>query len=469
MLCCERARSKHRAVFFPFHPYSSCNFILRPTFLLFLGILEVLPHTTAMADLNEKEAEIYDRQIRLWGVDAQKRIRDSRVLVVTLGALGTEVVKNLVLAGLSIAVSDQHPVTEADLGTCFFLQREDLGKGLDKATAALPRIQEMNTLVSVTVQPKSVSALSDEELKSYNLIIHCGGCPAPSAAPTAEEILASSAANAASTIKEQIALSDRCHALSVPVIIGALCGLWGFFASDLGPRHSYLRETYREEKDGTAVMVHKPAEMLFPALSRVVLESSFKRVWPQKKNFPFYPWAGECIQDKVRRFSCFLSPSCHYSPSFYSSLVPFLSSCAAFCEVAALSASASSSSSSSPSSSLTTAAVLEKVQARCASAGVAVPTQTQVASAARAFVESFGVSLLPVAACIGGVLGNEALKATTKMAEPICQLFLFDAFEGLGGICFKAEGLTEEGGESGAAAGKAAAAGVEGSTAIELD
>lgn len=32
-------------------------------------------------ELTEDEAELYDRQIRLWGLDSQKRIRSARILI----------------------------------------------------------------------------------------------------------------------------------------------------------------------------------------------------------------------------------------------------------------------------------------------------------------------------------------------------------------------------------------------------
>ena len=41
----------------------------------------------------------YDRQIRLWGLAAQQRMSETRVLVFGFRGLATEICKNLVLAG----------------------------------------------------------------------------------------------------------------------------------------------------------------------------------------------------------------------------------------------------------------------------------------------------------------------------------------------------------------------------------
>jgi ubiquitin-like 1-activating enzyme E1 A len=45
----------------------------------------------ASRDFTEREAEVYDRQIRLWGVEAQRRMRDSRVLIHGMTAVAAEV------------------------------------------------------------------------------------------------------------------------------------------------------------------------------------------------------------------------------------------------------------------------------------------------------------------------------------------------------------------------------------------
>lgn len=77
---------------------------------------------------------LYDRQIRLWGFQAQQRLREANILLVTIKALGNEVAKNLVLAGIgSLTVIDGAPVTEDDLGAQFLISEEDIGKPVRNA------------------------------------------------------------------------------------------------------------------------------------------------------------------------------------------------------------------------------------------------------------------------------------------------------------------------------------------------
>lgn len=62
-------------------------------------------------------------------MEAQEQIRNANILLVTMKALGNEVAKNLVLAGISsLTICDNGIVTEGDLGAQFFLTDDDVGK-----------------------------------------------------------------------------------------------------------------------------------------------------------------------------------------------------------------------------------------------------------------------------------------------------------------------------------------------------
>jgi molybdopterin/thiamine biosynthesis adenylyltransferase len=158
--------------------------------------------------LTDAEAAIYDRQIRLWGVEAQQRMRASRVLVAGLGALGAEVTKNLVLAGTAVTVQDEKAATLADVGVQFFLREAHVGQNvsergdgrvcaaegcrlsatrprcararppiLQRAEASKPAVAELNPLVEVRSLSEPIDSLSDEELRSHRLIILTDSSP----------------------------------------------------------------------------------------------------------------------------------------------------------------------------------------------------------------------------------------------------------------------------------------------------
>ena len=89
--------------------------------------------TMTAPGLSADEIALYDRQIRLWGAQAQERIRSANILLVSLRALGTEIAKNLTLAVISsLNIIDDELVTEEDLGAQFFVREDDVGKPVCK-------------------------------------------------------------------------------------------------------------------------------------------------------------------------------------------------------------------------------------------------------------------------------------------------------------------------------------------------
>lgn len=62
-------------------------------------------------------------------MEAQTRMRNSKVLVINAGSLANEIIKNIVLAGIgSLTILDSNSVAEKDLGAQFFLEESDVGK-----------------------------------------------------------------------------------------------------------------------------------------------------------------------------------------------------------------------------------------------------------------------------------------------------------------------------------------------------
>lgn len=56
-------------------------------------------------------------------------MRNATILVLTIRGLATEVIKNIVLAGIGkLIIADNEDVNEEDLGTGFFFRDEDVGQ-----------------------------------------------------------------------------------------------------------------------------------------------------------------------------------------------------------------------------------------------------------------------------------------------------------------------------------------------------
>ncbi|CAO3690429.1 unnamed protein product [Umbelopsis vinacea] len=119
--------------------------------------------------ITEDEAALYDRQIRLWGLESQQRIRNANILVVGMKGLGNEICKNLVLAGIgSLTILDHEPVTVQDLGAQFFLTESDIGK--NRAEASAIQVQALNPRVLVKTEDEDIEKKTDDFFEQFDVV-----------------------------------------------------------------------------------------------------------------------------------------------------------------------------------------------------------------------------------------------------------------------------------------------------------
>lgn len=101
---------------------------------------------------------------------AQARMRSAKVLLINLGALGTEVAKNVVLSGIgSLTILDEHEIVDEDLRTQFFISKEEVGQ--KRLEAAKPRIQDMNPRVDLRTDVDNFKRKSESYFEEFDLII----------------------------------------------------------------------------------------------------------------------------------------------------------------------------------------------------------------------------------------------------------------------------------------------------------
>ena len=160
--------------------------------------------------LGEDEIALYDRQIRLWGLEAQTNIRSARVLLINVGAIGTEITKNIVLSGVGhFAILDNnHLVTEEDLGSQFFLTSTDVGKL--RIDAIREKIVELNPRVEFSIETEDVEDLISKGNNKYDIVI------------------------GTELTKDQIIrLNQWSRANNIPLYIAGSNGLFGYIFVDL--------------------------------------------------------------------------------------------------------------------------------------------------------------------------------------------------------------------------------------------
>ena len=119
------------------------------------------------------EIALYDRQIRLWGMAVQEKLRRANVLLIGMKGLGSEVAKNLVLAGIGVlTILDHESVTDDDLGTQFFINEAQIGQ--NRAEAAVPEVQKLNPRVEIYTDPNAAVTKDPEYFQNFDITIATG-------------------------------------------------------------------------------------------------------------------------------------------------------------------------------------------------------------------------------------------------------------------------------------------------------
>ncbi|XP_034024552.1 SUMO-activating enzyme subunit 1 [Thalassophryne amazonica] len=168
--------------------------------------------------ISEEEAAQYDRQIRLWGLEAQKRLRGSRMLLVGLGGLGAEVAKNLILAGVKrLTLLDHEQATEESCRAQFLVPA--MAQGRNRAEASLERAQNLNPMVEVHADSERVEGKPDDYFLQYDAVC-LTGC--------SRDLM--------------VRVDQLCTQHNIKVFCGDVYGYYGYMFCNLGQEHSYVEE-----------------------------------------------------------------------------------------------------------------------------------------------------------------------------------------------------------------------------------
>jgi len=105
-------------------------------------------------NLNKGEFEVYDRQLRLWGFEAQQRMKESEVLVLGMTNCCTELARHLILSGINLRLAafkkDDLKVGENDYQDEFLVGPEDSGK--NKGEVIVAKLAEMNPFAKISYE-----------------------------------------------------------------------------------------------------------------------------------------------------------------------------------------------------------------------------------------------------------------------------------------------------------------------------
>ncbi|CAK4482313.1 unnamed protein product [Aphanomyces euteiches] len=124
-------------------------------------------------DMENKAANIdeslYSRQLYVMGHEAQRRMGESNVLIINIDGLGVEIAKNIILAGVrTVTLFDDAPSTYMDLSAQFYITEDDVKKGVSRADASLHKLAELNPYVHVT---KHTGSLTPDFISKYRVVV----------------------------------------------------------------------------------------------------------------------------------------------------------------------------------------------------------------------------------------------------------------------------------------------------------
>ncbi|GAA0146126.1 ubiquitin-protein ligase [Lithospermum erythrorhizon] len=123
--------------------------------------------------LTEQETALYDRQIRVWGVDAQRRLSKSNILVSGLKGTVVEFCKNIVLAGVgSLTLNDDRTVTDELLSANFLVPSNGVSNQ-EKSLAEIccDSLKDFNPMVHVSVQKGDLSTFSVDFFNKFDAVV----------------------------------------------------------------------------------------------------------------------------------------------------------------------------------------------------------------------------------------------------------------------------------------------------------
>lgn len=176
------------------------------------------------------------------GHEAQRRMMASRVLLVGMSGLGAEVAKNTILAGISsLTIVDPLPTTYYDLGGNFYLSPQDIGK--PRAACCRDKLAQLNPYVNVALA--NVDELTAEAILALIPTMTC----VVITIPLDKEVL--------------FAINEKCRELNASFIYSLTTGVFGQVFCDFGDRFTIT------DKDGNPPATSQ-VESILPANPTVV-------------------------------------------------------------------------------------------------------------------------------------------------------------------------------------------------------
>ena len=114
--------------------------------------------------LSEKELRRYDRQVMIFGKEAQEKLKEAKVAIVGLGGLGSPISIYLTAAGIGqLFLIDEQKPELSNLNRQILYGEEDLDKKA-KPVLAEEKLKQLNSQIKVRTYSKRICKENIEDL-----------------------------------------------------------------------------------------------------------------------------------------------------------------------------------------------------------------------------------------------------------------------------------------------------------------
>lgn len=336
--------------------------------------------------MSNDEIALYDRQIRILGFQVQERLRSANVLLIGLKALGTEIAKNLVLAGVgTLTILDGDAVTEEDLGSQFFLTQDHVG--MNRAEAALPELQKLNPRVELFTDPNPVVIKDPVYFQSFDITI---------ATDQLMDIL--------------ISVNMSCRMFNRKFYAANTYGMYGFVFADL-ILHDYIVEKPRSNRPAKVGDMDSATNCVTGIMSKKENDTTIDIITHQETYSPLQLVNLSPLSAKIRN-----------TRRSRMRVTPLLSCLRALFDFQTQANGRYPGHNQGDLGTFTKLVNEKHLELQ-------LPVETLRADFLRSFLQNLGSELSPVAAVLGGFLAQDVINVLGQKEPPLQNLLLFDGEE----------------------------------------
>jgi ubiquitin-like 1-activating enzyme E1 A len=330
------------------------------------------------------EIALYDRQIRLWGMKAQEKIRNANILLITMKGLGNEIAKNLVLAGIgSLTIVDHEIVTEVDFGAQFLISEAEGHLGMNRAVAASAAIRRLNPRVTVNVDTDDIRAKEPSFFAPFDIVI---------------------ATDLDSSTLDVINTATRLN--NRPFYAAGSHGMYGFIFSDL-IEHDFVIERMKSNVETVVQQETRTRSVI-----AVNTKKDDDKIEQVTKRELYSTWL---LASDIAPLPKEITTSSRRRRA----VTPILSCMRALWEFPVLYHHAPNINSKEDLACFTALAIGKH-------AALGLPAETLKADILRSFMQGIGAEFAPVTALLGGQLAQDVINVLGQSQPPIQNMVIFD-------------------------------------------